>query len=63
MSQAPRPVQFVMAWQNYRVGEVITPPATLRDWLMDNGYVQFAFDKKPRARAVQPPPRGTVMVR
>lgn len=32
--------RFKLAWQNYRVGDVITPPASLRDWLLQNGYVE-----------------------
>jgi len=33
-------VEFILAWQTYRVGDVIEPPATLRDWLKGNGYVK-----------------------
>lgn len=33
-------VQFVLAWQTYSVGDVIDPPATLRDWLIGRGYVK-----------------------
>lgn len=34
------PVRFKLAWQTYRVGEVITPTATHRDWLLAHGYVE-----------------------
>lgn len=33
------PVRFKLAWQNYRVGDVITPNGTHRDWLIAHGYV------------------------
>lgn len=31
-------VQFKLAWQTYRVGDRIRPPASLRDWLIAAGY-------------------------
>lgn len=31
-------VRFKLAWQNYRVGDEITPNGVLRDWLVGNGY-------------------------
>lgn len=31
-------VKFKLAWQNYRVGDVIEPPAMLRNWLLNNKY-------------------------
>lgn len=34
-------VQFKLAWQTYRVGDRIRPVASLRDWLMANGYVEL----------------------
>ena len=33
-------VRFVLAWQTYRVGDVIEPTAMDRDWLIANGYVK-----------------------
>jgi len=36
----PRKVRFKLAWQTYRVGDVITPPALFRDWLMGRGFVE-----------------------
>lgn len=39
-------VRFRLAWQNYRVGDVIEPTGVLRDWLLASGYVV----------AVEPPP-------
>ena len=32
-------VRFKLAWKNYRVGDVITPNGTLRNFLMANGFV------------------------
>jgi hypothetical protein len=40
MSGANYPVRFKLAWQTYRVGDVITPNGLLRDWLMARGYVE-----------------------
>lgn len=31
--------RFKVAWQTYRVGDVIEPTGTLRDWLVARGYV------------------------
>lgn len=33
-------VRFILAWQTYRVGDVIEPTAMDRDWLLANGYVK-----------------------
>lgn len=33
-------VQFKLAWQTYRVGDRIRPPAGLRDWLLAAGYIE-----------------------
>lgn len=49
---ALKKVRFKLAWQNYRVGDVIQPSGTLRDWLVRNGYVEIVEDG---ARPVQPP--------
>lgn len=43
---APVQVRFILAWQTYRVGEVITPNGTHRDWLLANGYVEL-LDPRP----------------
>ncbi len=45
-----RKVRFKVAWQTYRVGDVIEPNGTLRDWLIDNGYVVPLDDEKPAER-------------
>ena len=37
----PTKVRFIVAWQRYRVGDVITPPAMHRGWLLQNGYVEI----------------------
>ena len=39
-------VQFVLAWQTYRVGDIIDPPAMHRDWLLKNGYVKAVEEVK-----------------
>ena len=44
MSGTLKKVRFILAWQNYRVGDEITPNGTLRDWLVNNGYVQIVED-------------------
>ena len=31
-------LKFKLAWQTYRVGDVIDPPAMLRNWLLNNKY-------------------------
>ncbi len=49
----PKKYRFRLAWQNYRVGDVIEPPGTLRDWLLSNGYVEPAEELAP------PPPPAT----
>ena len=41
----PKKVRFILAWQTYRVGDVITPPGTLRDWLIGNGYCKLVADE------------------
>lgn len=39
-----KPVRFKVAWQTYRVGDVIKPAGLLRSWLLANGYVEPAVD-------------------
>lgn len=41
MAGTLKKVRFTRAWQNYRVGDEITPNGTLRDWLVQNGYVEI----------------------
>lgn len=41
----PKKVRFILAWQTYRVGDVITPNGTLRDWLIGNGYCKLVADE------------------
>lgn len=48
MAGTLRPVRFKLAWQNYQVGDVITPNGTQRDWLFANGYVEELPEKKGR---------------
>jgi len=40
-------LKFKMGWQAYSKGDVIEPPAALREWLMLNGYVVPYEDDKP----------------
>ena len=40
MNGCGKQVRFIVSWQTYRVGDVIDPPAALRDWLVANGYVE-----------------------
>lgn len=58
-------VRFKVAWQGYRVGAVIMPNGTLRDWLIGNGYAEPVSGETETvtpppvvARASQPPRRG-----
>ena len=48
MAGTLQPVRFKLAWQNYRVGDVITPNGTLRDWLVGNGYVVVVTQREER---------------
>jgi len=32
--------RFRLAWQTYRVGDVIEPTGVLREWLRANGYIE-----------------------
>lgn len=43
-------VRFKLAWQTYRVGDVIEPTAMNRDWLLANGYVELLPEKKGPVR-------------
>lgn len=47
MAGTLKPVKFKLAWQHYRVGDVITPNATLRDWLIGNGFADLADAAAP----------------
>lgn len=31
-------VKFIMAWRTYRVGDIIDPPGTLRQWLIQSKF-------------------------
>lgn len=39
--------RFKLAWQNYRVGDIIQPAGALRDWLVCNGYVEVLDAPSP----------------
>ncbi len=45
--------RFKLAWQNYRVGDVIEPTGVTRDWLVSNGYVEPVAEPLPQP---VPPP-------
>jgi len=47
MAGTLKKVRFKLAWQNYRVGDVIEPNGTLRDWLVANGYVDIIDAPQP----------------
>lgn len=51
-----RPLRFVVAWQAYRVGDVITPPAGLAAWLVANGYCERAALPAAPAPVTAPAP-------
>jgi len=34
-------IVFIKGWQGYCKGYKITPPAMLRNWLVNNGYAEF----------------------
>lgn len=40
MSGTLKKCRFKVAWQNYRVGDVIEPNGTLRDWLVARGFAE-----------------------
>lgn len=63
MSGTLKPVRFKLAWQTYRVGDVITPPAALRDWLLANGYAEITDQPAaPKGRGKpKTPPTGTLV--
>lgn len=57
-------VRFKLAWQRYRVGDVISPPGVLRDWLIQHGYCERIVPEQPAAPAVvecvpEPAPAST----
>lgn len=47
MAGTLKKVRFKLAWQTYRVGDEITPNASLRDWLVGNGYVDIVGEPSP----------------
>lgn len=47
-------IRFIVAWQTYRVGDVIAPNGTLRDWLIGNGYCEKVIETNtPKVPMVQ----------
>jgi hypothetical protein len=47
MAGTLKKVRFKVAWQNYRVGDEITPNGALRDWLVGQGYVEIVEVEQP----------------
>jgi hypothetical protein len=45
MAGTLKKLRFIRPWQNYRVGQEITPNGTMRDWLIGNGYCEVIVDK------------------
>lgn len=50
MAGTLKPVRFKLAWRHYKVGDEITPNASLRDWLIGNGYVELLPEKSGPVR-------------
>lgn len=50
MAGTLRKVKFKRAWQQYRVGDEITPNGVLRDWLISHGYCVLLPEKKGPVR-------------
>lgn len=51
MAGTLKSVRFISAFKNYRVGDVITPNGTLRDYLVKGGYAVIDDDKPVRTSA------------
>ena len=47
---ASREVEFVMAWNTYSVGQRITPPGTLRQFLIEHGFAKPVAPAKAARR-------------
>lgn len=43
-------VEFVRSWQQYCVGDRITPNGTLRDWLVSSGFVRVVNEVEAPSR-------------
>jgi hypothetical protein len=59
----PRPIflRFKVAWQAYRVGQVITPAPILRKWLIDRGYCEVVEKaEEVKTALAEPPPSDLV---
>jgi len=50
MSGPLKKVRFIAAWQSYRVGDIIQPNGTLRQWLIGNGYAELVEEAETPAR-------------
>lgn len=54
MAGTLKQVRFKLAWRNYRVGDVITPNGTLRDFLLGHGYVVVIDDNTQTDQTASP---------
>lgn len=50
MAGTLKPVRFKLAWQGFRVGDIITPNGTTRDFLVGNGYADIVEEAETPAR-------------
>lgn len=46
-------VRFKLAWRHYRVGDIIEPPGTLRQWLMQRGFIEV-LEPPVETAAIEP---------
>lgn len=63
MAGTLKKVRFKVAWQTYRVGDIIEPNGTLRDWLVAAGYAEVIDTgsvRAPMTRGDQGPPSSRV---
>lgn len=69
MLKEARPIRFKLAWQGYRVGDVIGQaadnpvPATLREWLIGNGFAESVLVPAVDLSAGKPAKARTLKVR
>lgn len=43
-------IKFKRSWKHYSPGHVITPPAMLREWLVQHGYAEYLIDEPIQAK-------------
>ena len=47
-------IRFIRPWGQYRKGDEIWPPGTLRQWLIERGHAEVAIDDAPETAMVEP---------